>query len=88
MPLVGLRKCLNLLVQEGLVHYYPESIRSAVYKIREYGQIEQQCLERVAQSALNLHLLMDSSHQLAKDQLLRLEVMLWDVDDILLLFGN
>ena len=34
LPSVTLRKCLNLLVQEGLAFYYPEGPRSLVYRIR------------------------------------------------------
>jgi hypothetical protein len=34
LPLVVQRKCLNLLVQEGFLHFYPEGPRSLVYRVR------------------------------------------------------
>ena len=79
------RKCLNLLIQEGFMHYYPENTRSYVYRITDFRQLEEQLVSKVAQSVRNVHVLMEKE-SVSKEQLLKLECMLWDLDDILLIF--
>ena len=39
LPVLILRKCLNLLVADGLINFYPESIRSTLYRITNYNEI-------------------------------------------------
>lgn len=39
LPVLTLRKCLNLLVTEGFINYYPENIRSTLYRITNYSEI-------------------------------------------------
>jgi hypothetical protein len=86
LPKLVLRKCLNLLVTEGLVNYYPESASSTLYRIATYSEIEGRFINNVAQSILNLHLA-SSNRTLAKEELLKYECMINNLDDTLLLFG-
>lgn len=86
LPVLVLRKCLNLLVAEGLLTYYPESIRSTLYRIINYSEIENRFMDHIAQSLLNLHRA-GSNRETEKEQLLKLECMVSNLDDILLVFG-
>lgn len=86
LPVLVLRKCLNLLVTEGLLTYYPESIRSTLYRIINYSEIENRFVDHIAQSLVNLHRA-GANREMEKEQLLKLECMVSSLDDILLIFG-
>lgn len=66
-----LRKCLNLLAAEGLLTYYPESIRSTLYRIIKYSEIENRFVDHIAQSLVNFHRA-GASRETGKEQLLKL----------------
>jgi hypothetical protein len=72
---LDLRKCLNLLVAEGLINYYPENIRSIIYSITNYELIVQRFVNHICQSILNLQLALNNSN-LSKEQLIKLECMI------------
>jgi hypothetical protein len=86
LPVLVLRKCLNLLVAEGLLNYYPESIRSTLYRIINYSEVEGRFVDHVAQALVNLHRA-GANREAGKEQLLKLECMVSNLDDILLVFG-
>jgi hypothetical protein len=66
LPVLVLRKCLNLLVADGLVNYYPENIRSTLYRITRYPEIEDRFLDHVSQAIVNLHKA-SANRELAKE---------------------
>jgi hypothetical protein len=86
LPVLILRKCLNLLVADGLLNYYPENIRSTLYRLTNYHEIEDRFVDHIAQAVLNLHKA-SANRELGKEQLLKMECMVNSLDDLLLLFG-
>ena len=78
-----LRKCLNLLLAEGLLDYYPDR-PSPLYRLISMSQIEGQFIERTAQALLNTHHALRHCH--SKPRMLKLECMIRQLDDILILY--
>ncbi len=69
------RKCLNLLVSEGILLYFPENMKSSLYKAIEVEEVHGKVVDGVATAVLNLQVVI-GGRKVSKEQMLKMEAML------------
>lgn len=65
---VDLRKSLAHLIREGIVNFYPENVRTLLYKSLSDEKMKERYQDLIAQATLNLYIFLEKAKEEKMDE--------------------